>query len=143
MITSINKGKIAAVLKQIENIQFAYLFGSQAKNKARFGSDLDIAIFFEHEPQLLEIGMLVNQMEEASNCNVDLISLNDLDEKNPKLAFAVVAEGLLLFCNNERLLTEFKKSVFIKYLDFKPIIDLFEKKLHERISNNKFADFGK
>jgi hypothetical protein len=32
---------------------------------------------------------------------------------------------------------------YLKYLDFKPIIDLFTGKLNERISNKKFAVIGR
>ena len=139
MISTLNKQKLIEVIQQTENIRFAYLFGSHVKNKTRFGSDLDIALYFGREPQLLEIGRLVNQLEEAADCKVDLISLNDLDEKNPKLAFSIIDEGILLHCNNEQLLIQYKKMVILKYLDFKPVIDLFTRKLNERISNNKFA----
>jgi len=45
-MNSINKEKIEGALQNCGNIQFAYLVGSLAKNKARFGSDLDIAVYF-------------------------------------------------------------------------------------------------
>jgi len=134
-----NKEKITVILQQAGNILFAYLFGSQVKNKTRFGSDLDIAIYFEREAQLLEIGTLVNELEKAVNCKIDLVSLNDLYQKNPKLAYSVIAEGDLLFCNDQKLLNHYKKSVYLKYLDFKPVIDLFTSKLNERISKKRFA----
>ncbi len=76
----INKEKITEVLQNSGNIQFAYLVGSLAKNKARFGSDLDIAVYFEHKPNLLDIGMLVNGLEKITEYNVDLILLNDKRE---------------------------------------------------------------
>ena len=45
-MNSINKEKIERALQNFGNIQFAYLVGSLAKNKARFGSDFDIVVYF-------------------------------------------------------------------------------------------------
>jgi uncharacterized protein len=136
---SIKKKEIVQVLKRTNNILFAYVFGSKAKNKTRLGSDLDIAVFFKEEPELLEIGKIVCELESETKNNIDLISLNNLYRKNPKLAYSVVAEGILLFCNNKNLLAQYKKNVFLYYLDFKPVIDLFTRKLDERILKKKFA----
>ncbi|HSD64677.1 MAG TPA: nucleotidyltransferase domain-containing protein [Ignavibacteriaceae bacterium] len=135
----VNKEKITDVLLKRENISFAYLFGSQAKNKTRFRSDLDIALYFKNDPGLGEIGALVVELENTSDCKVDIVSLKNLYEKNPKLAYSVIAEGNLLFCKDKLLLSHFKKNVFLYYLDFKPVIDLFTDKLYERLSNGKFA----
>lgn len=139
MNTIVNKKKIIDVLQQTQNVQFAYLFGSVVKGKTRLGSDLDIAVYFKSEPQLLEIGSLVSKLEKATDYKIDLISLNDLYDNNSKLAYSVISEGILLFRYDNKLLTYYKKMVFLKYLDFKPVIDLFNRKLNERIAKNKFA----
>ena len=83
--------------------------------------------------------MLVVELEKEANCAVDLILLNDLSKKNPKLAYSVINEGILLFCYDEKLLARYKEKVYMNYFDFKPVIDLFERKLLDRISNNRFA----
>lgn len=126
-------------LKNQSNIVLAFMFGSRAKRKERFGSDLDIAVYFKKEPSLLDIGKLVNELEEASGYKVDLISLNDIHKKNPRLAFSVLAEGTLLFSNNENFLNEFRKKVYLEYFDFLPVINLFNVKLKDRVNNKKFA----
>lgn len=138
-MNELNKEKIAELLKSDQNIKFAYIFGSFAKEKNRFGSDLDIAVLFEQEPDLLSIGHLIAQLEEVIDFNVDLVSLNNLFNKNPKLAYTVIADGILLFCTDHKLLSQYKKITYLKYLDFKPMIDLFTSKLNERVSNKKFA----
>jgi predicted nucleotidyltransferase len=136
---AIDNGKITDAVRKIQSIRFAYIFGSRITNITRFGSDLDIALYFEEEPRLMDIGMLVNDLEKAAKCTVDIVSLKNLYNKNPKLAYSVVDKGILLFCLDEELLTEYKKKAYLKYLDFKPVIDLFAGKLNERIFNNKFA----
>jgi len=134
-----NKEKIIRILHSTNNILFAYVFGSQVKNKIRFESDLDIAVYFKKEPELLEIGEIVGELESETKKVIDFISLNNLYQKNPKLAYSVIAEGILLFCDDRNLLAQYKKKVFLYYLDFKPVIDLFTRKLDERILNKKFA----
>jgi len=136
---NLNKEKITKILKSDQNIKLAYIFGSFAKGENRFGSDLDIAVFFEQEPDLLGIGQLVVRLEETYDYKVDLVSLNNLFDINPKLAYSIVRDGILLFCNDYKFLSDYKKNTYLKYLDFKPVIDLFTLKLNKRISNKKFA----
>ncbi len=138
-MAAIDKNRISKILMGYENIRFAYIFGSQAKNHPRFGSDLDIAVYFEKEPDLDVLGAFVPDLEDAAGCAVDLVSLKDLYKKNPKLAFSVVADGSLLFTKDNTLLTHYKKNVFLYYLDFKPVIDLFTDKLYQRLNNRKFG----
>lgn len=139
MTEIINQKNITKVLKQNQNILFAFLFGSRVKDKARFESDLDIALYFKREPDLDEIGTLVNELENVSKCKIDLVSLNNLYDKNPALAYSVISQGVLLFSMNEKTLTHYKKMTFLKYLDFKPVTDLFISKMHKRIDDKKFA----
>jgi len=138
-MNNINKKKITELLKSNQNIKFAYIFGSFAKEESRYGSDLDIAVLFKQEPDLLSIGQLIVELEEVVDFNVDLISLNNLFDKNPKLAYSVIADGILLFSTDHKLLSQYKTKTYLKYLDFKPVIDLFTSKLNDRISNKKFA----
>lgn len=138
-MNNINQKKLAEFLKSNQNIKFAFIFGSFARKKNRFGSDLDIAVLFGQEPDLLSIGQLIVELEEVVDLNVDLVSLNNLSEKNPKLAYSIIDDGILLFCTDQKLLSQYKKMTYLKYLDFKPMIDLFTSKLNERVSNKKFA----
>jgi len=82
---------------------------------------------------------LIAELEEVVEFNVDLVSLNNLFDKNPKLAYSVIADGILLFSSDHKFLSHYKAITYLKYLDFKPFIDLFTSKLNDRISNKKFA----
>jgi len=132
-------GEIETILKKDSNIIFAYLFGSKVKRSSRFGSDLDIAVYFQDEPEILEIGALVLTLEEAVNCKVDLVSLNTLDKLNPKLAYSIISEGIIAYVKHKELFNQFKESVILNYLDFKPIDELFNKNFNSRLVNHKFA----
>lgn len=130
---------IIGILSNNKNIIFAYLFGSRIKNKIRLGSDLDLAIYFASEPDILEIGALCNELENIVNINVDLVMLNDLFLHNPQLSYNILNDGILIYSNDDELLSNYKKRVILEYLDIKLMLDMFNNKFLERLSNNKFA----
>lgn len=134
---------LTPVLQENENIIFAYLFGSVPKGNARYGSDLDIAVYFNTEPGLDEIGKLTLQLEDSSGYKIDLVQLNNLDSINPVLAFTIISEGKIAINKNSDLLIKFKKSAMLKYFDFKTTNDSINKSFSYRLSNNSFAVFDK
>ncbi|MHB1687451.1 MAG: type VII toxin-antitoxin system MntA family adenylyltransferase antitoxin [Ignavibacteriaceae bacterium] len=131
---------LAKVLKKYENIEFAFFFGSRAKNTTRFKSDIDVAAYFSKEPELLEIGKIVLDLEEALHLEVDFVLLNNLYMQNPELAYNIITEGVLTLSNNHKLLTSFKSSVFIEYLEIKPMLEIYHNRFLKRLHNNKFAE---
>lgn len=134
---------IEQILKDESNIMFAYIFGSSVKNTKRYGSDLDIAVYFKNVPGILDIGALTLKLEEASNYKVDLVSLNGLEKLDPILAYSIVNDGKITAVKNKLILNYFKKAVILNYLDFKPVNDFFNKNFSNRLMNNKFAVFEK
>jgi uncharacterized protein len=141
-MSNFNEKELVRVLYGYKNSIFAYLFGSRANNTIGFESDLDIALYFDREPELIEIGQLVAELENISGCTVDLVALNNLYEKNPRLAYSIINEGRLLYCVDEIALIAFKKNTLLNYFDFKPVIILFERKIGERINSKKFAQLN-
>ncbi len=139
-----NGSDIQIILKEIlskeTNIEFAYIFGSQVKNTYRFKSDLDIAVFFTSEPELPEIGRIVSELERSIDTEIDLVSLNNLYNKNPELAYNIISEGILIFSKNNSLLTKYKSSVYLAYLDIKSMLDVYHNKFLQRLHNKRFAE---
>ncbi len=78
-------------------IDFAILFGSQARGDAFPFSDIDIGIYVNKEIPLLEIGGLISELEEELRKDVDIIVLNDLYKKNPRVAYEIVKDAILIF----------------------------------------------
>lgn len=134
------QNSLAIVLQREKNVEFAFIFGSRIKNTQRFQSDLDIAVYFSREPELLEIGNLMNELEKTSVVNVDLVILNELYNKHPELAYNIIREGVLLVSNNSSLLTAYKRSVFLQYFDTKPLLDMYHQRFLQRLHANKFAE---
>jgi predicted nucleotidyltransferase len=137
------QNKISTILHNQINIKFACLFGSVVKNKTRYGSDIDIAIYFESEPDIIEIGDLVVKLEQATANKIDIVKLNNLDKENPRLAYSILSNCNLIYSGNEDLFKKFRASVLLQYLDFKFITDKFDNDFNRRLSSNNFAVFDK
>jgi predicted nucleotidyltransferase len=134
---------LKSILESDINVIFALLFGSIAKNNMRYGSDIDIAVYFKNAPTLYEIGNLNLKLEEIVNYKLDLVELNNLDRINPVLAYSVISDGILICNKDEKIFTEFKKSVLLRYLDFKPTSDIINTAFNKRLADNRFAVFDK
>ncbi len=93
--------KISDLLGQRNEVVFAYVFGSKLNGKTRYGSDLDIGVYFNDNPDLLTVGELVIKLEEVTGQKIDLVKLNDLDKINPSLSYSVLDTGILICNNNE------------------------------------------
>ncbi|NCS87921.1 MAG: hypothetical protein AUK34_00105 [Ignavibacteria bacterium CG2_30_36_16] len=133
------KLKITKVLESREDLVFAYLFGSRVKDCIRFGSDLDLALYFKTDPDILEIGGLVTQLELTVDIKIDIIKLNELPIQNPVLAYNILSEGILLFCKDITLANNYKKETLVGYFDFQPMHEKFNKRFLERLTTNNFA----
>ncbi|NWF75177.1 MAG: nucleotidyltransferase domain-containing protein [Nitrospirae bacterium] len=116
-------GKIKSVkriLKGNKFIEFAYLFGSQAKSTADEKSDWDIAIYFKKYPQKLPqwtIFYLESEISGEIGKEVQIISLNNLD--SPVFLFQIIKNGLLLVDKNTEKRILFESKVLSKYHDWK------------------------
>ncbi len=132
-----------SILEKDDNVIFALLFGSMARNDMRYGSDIDIAIYFNDSQTLYAIGNLCLKLEEAVNYKTDLVELNKLDKTNPVLAYSIVSEGIIIINKDIKIFNGYKKSVLLQYLDFKPTNDLINSAFNNRLSNNRFAVFEK
>jgi len=137
------QNKISEILKKQDNILFACLFGSIAKKKIRYGSDIDIAVYFDQNPALLDIGDLVKKIEIVSESKIDIVNLNNLDKTNPCLAHSILRDCIFLIINDEIIFKKFKSSVILQYLDFKFASDMFNSAFKERLASNQFAVFDK
>jgi len=127
------------VLSRYEKIVFALLFGSQCSGNLRFDSDVDVAIYFKNTPDLLELGEIIAQLENATNKKIDLIVLNDLHAKNPLLAYNITGQHDILINHDRDRYEAFKYRSYIQYFDFEPVIAAQNKKLIEELNNGNFG----
>ena len=126
-------------LNGYSEIVFALLFGSQVTGKTRFNSDIDIAIYFKDEPDILMMGQIIAQLESLTNQRIDLVILNALPFKNPLLAYNITGNHELLVCRDVQQYETFKFRSYCEYFDFEPILKAQNDKLIEELQDGNFG----
>jgi len=108
----------------LDRVVLAYLFGSHARGRAGPLSDVDVAVLLEGRPdddccfdmRLEVIGGLMGLLHTN---DIDMVVLN---QAPPALRYAVLRDGILLFCRDRQAMIEFRLRTVNEYLDFKPIL---------------------
>ena len=118
---------------------FVLLFGSYAKGSATKLSDVDIAIATKKELDLLEMGMMISDLETLLDKRIDLVVLNGLSAKNPKLAFSITQNHKLIVCHDSDAYSDFKSLAMQRYFDQKPMLDMFDSAVEKRLQDGTYA----
>ena len=87
------KEKVKVVLSK-HNINFCYLFGSYAKNKANATSDVDLLI--DTEMTGLDFFGLVEELRLSLHKRIDLLKINQLDN-NQELLKDILKDGIKIY----------------------------------------------
>ncbi len=82
------RGKIKEILRK-NGVKRAAFFGSIVRDEMTDESDIDILIEFEGRRSLLDLAHLKNELEDAVNRRVDLLTYKSL---HPKLRDRILAE---------------------------------------------------
>jgi predicted nucleotidyltransferase len=106
--------RIRLALEDRVDIRLAYLFGSCASGTARRGSDVDVAILFDHLPTPASLDRLTEDLGAAAERRVDLVVLNAAP---PLLAREVIARGRLIMCRDEDERVRFVTRTTARYQD--------------------------
>ncbi len=130
--------QIADIVQQALNAAapqtvFAVLFGSCARATMRPFSDIDIGLFFDHEPDLLTLGDIAGRIEAHAGRPVDIVLLRGLAERDPEFAFNIADEGVLLRESRPHAFAAFKKEAFLYYLDTVHLRRITREALHRRV----------
>jgi predicted nucleotidyltransferase len=115
------KNKLIQKMNSMDNILFAYLFGSYAENKADVHSDVDIAVYMKDIS--LDNQLEVNfELSKLLKKDVDLVVLNSV--KNLFLLESIFQKGILLKDSQNRLDFELlKEHDILDYKAFKKYLD--------------------
>lgn len=103
----------------IDNIKFAYLFGSQAKEIAGKLSDIDIAVYLDDKLNYdkrfdLRLKLIGDVCGLLKTDNVDLIILNDVDIL---LSYNVIYFGKVIYCKDELSRIRYEARILSMYFD--------------------------
>ena len=131
--------KIKNVLLKQKGIEFAYLFGSYARNEETELSDIDIAIYQKEQKSKYEIKVYELEIEAKLNEKIpkqkfDVRSLNDA----PIVVIGkIINEGKLIFTRNESLLTDYIVKNRIKYMDYMLVYKPLFKQRYKEMLNGR------
>jgi len=125
-----------------DSIEFAFLFGSFAAGQPQPWSDVDLGICVARPLSLLELGKLTAELECGLGRDVDLLLLNTALERNPALAYKVVAEGKLIFCRDRKALVDFKTRAILRYLDTAFLRAMVSRAFQKRLETGQFGKGG-
>ncbi len=88
MSNRIDIHKTEPIFQADSNVDSAYLFGSYSKGNETLASDLDIGVFFNTKPNIVQLGALRADLQtELHFENIDLVVLNNA---SPILRFEAV-----------------------------------------------------
>jgi predicted nucleotidyltransferase len=115
------KVRIAAVAATHEQVRLVYLFGSQAVGEAGPLSDVDLAVLLARgEPMARDREQLAHLFTAALEwAPVDLIILN---QAPIELAYAVIAQGKVLYQCDLAERVEYEADVLSRYGDYLPFL---------------------
>jgi len=141
MITETQLGLLSETLKKYPDVQFAYLFGSQASGNVTPISDVDVAVYLDDhlasteqfKLQLHLVGVLCQALQRN---DVELAILNGADIV---LRYQVLKNGKLIFCRDQTAKNEFFVRTMSEYLDAEPLRAFHREKMKKRIKEGKFG----
>ena len=116
--------KAKKILENLENVQFAYLFGSYANKKQTEKSDVDIALYLKDYNFDAKLS-IHHALQRALQKEIDLVVLNRA--RNYDLLSDILDEGILLKDSEDdvREMFELQKEHEIKdYIVFKKMNDV-------------------
>ena len=127
--------KLADLFNSIDEVEFAFLFGSTAKGRLTPITDMDVAVYLNDKVDLnsygrLRIRLIGDVMDILKMNSVDLIILNDC---SPLLKYEVQKHGILLVCKNPEKKVEFFVKTIKEYCDTKPMREFQIKASKQRL----------
>jgi len=130
---------LAQFLSSDENIRFAFLFGSRARDDYGPNSDIDIGVYYQNEPGLLELGAVISSLQEITGLKADLVELKLLPQKKPEFAHSIAKDAIPIFIREKDKYYEFIANCHIAYFDFAPVLEQSRRLMRERIESGAYG----
>lgn len=121
--------KLKQALEQYQEIEFALLYGSYAKNKVTPLSDIDVALFIkkgliQNEQKIISF-LTIIEKEIAFITESDAIDVSILNIADPLLRFQVFTTGKIIFYKEIKQYYFEKAKSFSLYQDYQYLLDFF------------------
>ena len=134
--------KLTEFFSNREDVGFAYLFGSIARNQARPLSDIDIAVYLREAGSDMDLFQerlkLLHQLFALLRTEkVDLILLNN----SPiELNYRILKSGRLVSENDPREKKAFYEKTIRDYLDLSPILQYRDRIIRQKMREGSYFD---
>ena len=134
--------KLSEFFSDREDVAFAYLFGSIARNQATPLSDIDIAVYLRKATPDMDLFQerlkLLHQLFALLRTEkVDLILLNN----SPiELNYRILKSGRLVSENDPREKKAFYKKTIRDYLDLSPILQYRNRRIRQKMLEGSYFD---
>jgi predicted nucleotidyltransferase len=117
---SLTKEIFERLVADFPEVTLAYLFGSQVKGEVGPLSDYDIAVLFESYSDGGELrGALGSALATALGTRIDVVFLN----RAPiELAYAIIAEGIIIYERDPSTRIDYESKVMGLYGDYLPTL---------------------
>jgi len=138
-----NKNNLIQAIKrfllEINDIEFAYLYGSYAFDKETPLSDLDIAVYQKTNKPAYGLRMTEFKIESdltqlLPGYKFDVRSFNDA----PIVVIGkILNEGRLLFYNDEKFYYDYLVNMRLQYMDYSIVYDPIFNERYEKLLNDR------
>lgn len=108
--------RLADFFEKKPEVLLVFLFGSAASMKMAEGSDIDIGILFESQPDVYEINELESELNSIFKRDIDIAVLNSA---SPILKMQVLKNGVLVFAKGKKIYNQFYVDAVNQYDDLK------------------------
>jgi predicted nucleotidyltransferase len=115
------KDELSTILPELEGVCLVYLFGSQVEGNLGPMSDYDLAVLVDRSVDGVRVqARFVHQLARALQTDrVDVVLLN---RASIELAYAIIAQGRVLYERDVATRVEYEATVLSRYGDFLPVL---------------------
>lgn len=124
-----NEQQIKDFFMQQADVDFVLIFGSTALRRETPLSDIDIAVYFKKEDDILRLGERQIDITCAIMriCKINRVDVVVLNRANPFLRYQVIKYGRLIHARDVKVFYKFKAASLGRYQDIKPMYELYDK----------------
>ena len=117
-----------------DSIIAVYLYGSYARNEQTPVSDLDLAVLYTTNMSNKKMNENVNHLVQVLSKDIGVeVDVRTLNSMSLEFRYQVVSEGIVMYSNDDATRIAFETRTIMEYLDFRPMIDIYNQYMYHRI----------
>jgi predicted nucleotidyltransferase len=108
-------------------VSIVYLFGSRATGRGSQSSDVDIGVVLKEPMEDTRSSYKILYELFSAIYPSSRLDIVFLDKASLPLRYFAIKDGKIIFEEDPRLTADYENRVINRYLDFKPVLDLFDR----------------